>query len=368
MSFREFIKVETASGIVLLVAALLALIVANSPGQHFYSLILNYPLALRINALALNLTGDQIINNGLMTIFFLLVSLEIKRELLSGELNSRAKALLPVIAAAGGMLIPALIYIVFNYHDPNALQGWAIPVATDIAFSLAVLRLLGSRIPSALKTFLMALAIIDDLGAIIIIAVFYTAHISLFFLALAFCCLIILILLNYFNISRFLPYGIIGILLWLCIMESGVHATIAGVILGFVAPQKKLEHTLHPWVAYGILPLFAFANAGLVFSNINTAALLNPLTLGTAAGLFFGKPIGVFGASWLAIKNKIAALPKNIDWQQLFGVSLLCGIGFTMSLFIGNLSPADNNLVRLGVLGGSVLSALAGYWVLKKQI
>jgi NhaA family Na+:H+ antiporter len=379
--FNKFIKIEASSSIILIAATLLALVFANSPWQHFYFLIFNQPLLISINHIQLSLTGIHFINDDLMTIFFLLVSLEVKRELLIGELNSRSKALLPVIAATGGMLVPALIYIGFNHQNNNVMHGWAIPTATDIAFSLAILQLLGSRIPSTLKSFLMALAIIDDLGAIIIIALFYTTHIYALFLLLALLCLIILLLLNYFNVSRLLPYAIVGILLWACIIKSGIHATIAGVILGFTIPLhssplkkekhsllKKLEHNLHPWNAYLILPLFAFANAGLSFDKVSTTTLFNPLLLSIAAGLFIGKPIGVLSATWLAIKSKCTELPKNIHWQQLLGVSLLCGIGFTMSLFIGTLAFNDSetlNLIRLGVLSGSLLSAIAGYWVLK---
>lgn len=380
--FREFIKLESASGIILIVAALLALIIANSPWQPFYLLLFNYSLPIALGHMKFHVSFNHIINDGLMTLFFLLVSLEVKRELIIGELNSRIKATLPLIAAIGGMLVPALIYILFNHHDDIKLQGWAIPTATDIAFSLAILKLLGSRIPPALKTFLMALAIIDDLGAIIIIALFYTAQLSIIFLMLAFLCLLCLLIFNYFNITLFLFYGIVGIILWLCIIKSGVHATIAGVILGFTiplrvkregfreSPLKKIERHLHPWVAYGILPLFAFANAGILFTHINFSILFNPLTLGIVLGLFLGKQIGIYSACWLAIKIKWAALPEKINWRQLYGVSLLCGIGFTMSLFIGTLAFFDGetgqmSLVRLGVLMGSVLSAIAGYCILR---
>lgn len=380
---RDFIQLESASAIILIAATLLALVLANSPLQHFYTNIFHYPFFIAIKNFTIKITLNRIINDGLMSIFFLLVSLEVKRELIIGELNSRAKALLPCIAAAGGMILPAIIYVAINFNDADALQGWAIPTATDIAFSLAILTLLGSRIPSSLKTFLMALAIIDDLGAIVIIAIFYTNHLNLIYLLLAVLCLLILIAFNILNVKRFWPYGIVGILLWLCIMQSGVHATIAGVILGLTIPLrvkkergvsllKKIEHLLHPWVAYGILPLFALANAGLSFSDIHLSTLLNPLPLGITLGLFFGKQFGILGASWLAIKTKIVVLPCKTTWPQLYGVSLICGIGFTMSLFIGTLAFSDNGtsqmgLVKLGVLIGSLCSAIAGYCVLRKS-
>lgn len=375
--FQKFIQLEASSGIVLMLATLLALLLANSPLQDLFNHLLHYQLSLQLNHFSFNTSSHIMINDGLMSIFFLIVSLEIKRELIQGELNSINKALLPIIAAAGGMLFPALIYFLFNINNKTALPGWAIPTATDIAFSLGILSLLGRRIPMNLKIFLTALAIIDDLGAIIIIAVFYTANISKLFLILALVFSTLLILLNYFNTQRTWPYLITGSLLWFCILKSGIHATIAGVILGLAIPLKsknnkslsqQLEKQLHPWVAYGILPLFALANANLAFNNLSLSSLANPITLGIITGLFFGKQLGILLFSWLAIKYKLASLPHNIDWRKFYGMSLLCGIGFTMSLFIGTLAFNDEtiiSLVRLGIIIGSVLSGLLGYFVLR---
>ena len=379
---RDFIKVETASGIVLFAATLLALMLANSPLLDLYNRLFHDPIIVNFNSWKLAVTLTHIINDGLMTIFFLIVSLEIKREFLIGELNTRAKALLPGIAAAGGMLMPALIFLACNFADKTYISGWAIPTATDIAFSLGILSLLGDRIPASLKAFLMALAIIDDLGAIIIIAVFYTNHIAIAYLLLACLAMIILYVLNRCNITQFWPYLITGILLWLSITQAGIHATIAGVILGFAiplnvsrkkasSPLQKLEKILHPWVAYGILPLFALANAGLSLSGVNQSLLINPLTLGCLLGLLLGKPLGVLGASFIAIKTKIARLPAQVSWTQFGGAACLCGIGFTMSLFIGTLafSEAINDsmlLIRLGVFTGSCLAGITGYFILRR--
>ena len=312
-----------------------------------------------------------------MTIFFFLVSLEIKRELIQGELNTRAKALLPTFAAIGGMLVPALFYLLINQGYPALTSGWAIPMATDIAFSLGVLSLLGKQIPASLKFFLMALAIIDDLGAIIVIAIFYTQQIGWLYLLAALLALIGLLTLNYYQIERFFPYALFGLGLWLLILNSGIHATIAGVLFGFSIPittrknsvslLHRLIHELHPWIAYGILPLFAFANAGLSFSGIHFQTFLHPLPLGIIIGLFLGKQLGIFGASWLAVKTKLAKLPHQVNWWHIYGTALICGIGFTMSLFIATLAFTDNelsSLVRLGVLAGSTLSGIAGYSLL----
>ncbi len=377
---REFVKYESSGSIALLCAVVAALIWANSPWQHLYVAFFNAPIFIQIHEVKLVTSLSHIINDGLMTIFFLLVSLEVKRELLIGEINSFAKALLPVIGAAGGMLLPALIYLMFNRHNPETLHGWAIPTATDIAFSLAILMLLNSKIPSSLKAFLTALAIIDDVGAIIIIAVFYTSHLSVPFLLLAFLCVLLLIVMNRFGVIRLLPYLIIGLLLWIFTKESGVHTTLAGVILGFIipleskqarsfSPLKKLEHILHPWVSYMIVPLFAFANSGLLFSDIKVTTLLNPLTLGIGLGLFLGKQLGVFGSCWLAVKTKFVKLPNKMNWLHLYGVSLLCGIGFTISLFIGDLAFSNAeaqylSLVKMGVIFGSLISGIVGYSIL----
>lgn len=373
---HKFIKLEASGGLVLGFSALLALILANSHWQTSYQAFLSYTLNIGPN---IHFSFLHLINDGLMTIFFFLVSLEIKRELIQGELNTLTKALLPTIAAIGGMLVPALLYLGINHPYPQFTPGWAIPMATDIAFSLGVLSLLDKHIPVTLKIFLMALAIIDDLGAIIVIATFYTQQIDWLYLFSALLAFLGLISLNYYHIQRFLPYGVLGIALWLFILNSGIHATIAGVLFGFTIPLKKssyhnfnsllhhLIHLLHPWMAYGVLPLFAFANAGLSFSNINLASLFHPLPLGIIAGLFLGKQLGILGASWLAVKAKLVKLPHSVNWRHIYGTSLICGIGFTMSLFIANLAFGDNkltSLVRLGVFAGSILSGIAGYWVL----
>jgi len=380
---REFIKVESASGIVLIIAAVLALLFANSPWQAFYQTIFNEPITLNYSGIQFSATLLQVINDGLMAIFFLLVSLEIKRELLIGELNSRQKALLPGIAAFGGMLCPALLFFLFNYSHTENYPGWAIPTATDIAFSLGILALVGSKIPHSLKSFLMALAILDDLGAIIIIAVFYTQHISFIYLMLSLLFIGLLALANYCACKRFWLYGILGAALWWCLMHAGIHATIAGVITGFAVPLtfkqdnnysllRQLEKKLHPWVAYAILPLFAFANAGLTFGNVHLNVFTHPLVLGIAIGLFIGKQLGVISATWLALKLKLTQLPAKTSWRQFYGVACLCGIGFTMSLFIGTLafgeeSAAAMELIRLAVFSSSCLAGLLGYAILRSK-
>lgn len=314
-----------------------------------------------------------------MTIFFFLVSLEIKRELLMGELNSYKKAILPVIAAIGGVITPAIIFLLINIQHPEYLRGWAIPTPTDIAFSLGILLLVGKKISPHAKTFLIALAILDDLAAIIIISVFYTEQLSMLFMAYALLCIMLLIILNYLHINRFWPYLIIGILLWYCLAQAGIHSTIAGVITAFAIPLRdrnnnfsllpKLEKRLHPWVAYAILPLFAFANTNFSLGSIQLHDLLNPLVLGIILGLFIGKQIGVFGAAWIAIKLGWAKLPSHVSWKQFYGIALLCGIGFTMSLFISNLAFADNQdylpMIRLAIILGSLISGIAGFCMLR---
>lgn len=361
-TFRNFLRHESAAGFALFIAAVAALLVANSPWRTHYQAFFTYPLL------------NHVINDGLMTIFFLLVSLEIKYELLVGELRSRKRALLPVIAALGGMLVPALLYLLVAAQHPFIAKGWAIPTATDIAFSLAVLSLLGKKIPISLKVFLTALAIIDDLGAIIIIACFYTNHIHLLFLLAAGFCFLLLIILDDRENSKAKHYGyiIVGLALWFCLFKTGIHATIAGVLLGFTVPQKsitKLENTLHPWVSYGILPLFAFANAGVSFAGLSLTAFLNPLTLGIMLGLLVGKQIGVFGASWLMIKTGWAKLPNHANWRQLYGIAVLCGMGFTMSLFIADLAypgiTTHDAAIKLGVLTSSALAAIIGCLILR---
>lgn len=376
---RKFIHLEAASGIILLGATLLALLFANSPWQPIYHTILQGDISVSLNGYSISSSLHTLINDGLMAIFFLVVSLEIKRELIVGELNSKDKAILPVIAAAGGMILPGLIYAAFNYQNTAAIAGWGIPTATDIAFSLGILMLLGQRIPTSLKLFLTALAIIDDLGAILIIALFYTAHIALLPFIIAIVLIALLAILNFFKKISLFIYLLVGLFLWVAILKSGIHATVAGVILGAFIPLKntdtdtssylyKLEHKLHPWVAYGILPLFAFANAGLSIQDLHWANFLHSVTLGITLGLFLGKQLGIFFFSWLAIKCGLASLPDNVNWKQFYGVTLLCGIGFTMSLFIGTLAFNDDSfdsLVRLGVITGSLLSGIFGFVILK---
>lgn len=378
-SLQEFIKYESTSSIFLLIISFLAMLWANSPWQSLYFKFFHEPIIISTYIFRLETSIDRIINDGLMTLFFLLVSLEVKRELLSGELNSLAKALLPLIAAIGGMLLPAAIYLSVNMNHVEAIQGWAIPTATDIAFSLAILILLRSYVPASLKIFLTALAIIDDLGAIIIIAFFYTYKLQLLYISLVILCVLMLLLLNQIRINRVVPYFIVGILLWFFVLKSGIHSTIAGVILGFFiplesrnknySPLKKLEHSLQPWVSYGVLPLFALANTGLSFAAVKLSTLFHSVTIGIFLGLFIGKQLGIFLACWMAIKLKLAKLPDAINWCHLYGLSVICGIGFTMSLFIGDLSFINypsiyENYVKLGVLSGSVLSGITGCLIL----
>jgi Na+:H+ antiporter, NhaA family len=376
---EEFFRLEAAAGVILGVAALVALLWANTPWRGLYEALLNTPVAVQIGAFRLDKPLLLWIDDALMAVFFLLVGLEIKRETVEGELSSVRQAALPCIAAFGGMLGPALVYAAINWGDPVALQGWAIPAATDIAFALGVLALLGARIPSSLKIFLLALAIIDDLGAIVIIAVFYTADLSLLSLGLALAALAALIILNLAGVTRIAPYALVGIFLWVCVLKSGVHATLAGVALGFAIPLRgrgkegqsplaHLEHALHPWVTFGILPVFAFANAGVPLGGLSLDSLLAPVPLGIALGLFAGKQAGVMGFTWIAVKLGLGQLPSGTTWLQFYGLALLTGIGFTMSLFIGTLAfetPEYNVAVRIGVLGGSVLCGIAGYLVLR---
>ena len=376
--FREFFKLEASSGIMLLLAAVLALIISNGSYSDEYFSILKKYITLGTESFGLKLSVLQWINDVLMAIFFFFVSLEIKREFLQGELSNPKQALLPIIGAVGGMAVPALFYIVVNYSDSTTLNGWAIPSATDIAFSLGVLSLLGKRVPISLKVFLTALAIIDDLGAIVIIAFFYSGNIQIVYLLLMLASITILIFLNRFKVNIFLPYLIVGILLWDFTHQSGVHATIAGVLLALTIPHNikvnknslllKLEHGLAPYVAFGIMPIFAFANAGVSLEGLTFATLLNPVPLGIVLGLFFGKQIGVFVLSYLSVKFKIADKPSGSTWPAFYAVSILTGIGFTMSLFVGNLAFANNmeymDGVKLGVLAGSLLSTLFGYFLL----
>jgi NhaA family Na+:H+ antiporter len=377
-----FFHHEAAGGLMLVVAALVALLASNSPLAWLYDGFLHTPVGVRVGPLALDKSLLHWINDGLMAIFFFLVGLEIKRELLQGELSTFGQAALPVVAAIGGMVVPAVIYIGINTGDPVALRGWAIPTATDIAFAVGVLALLGPRIPSSLKIFLLALAIIDDLGAIVIIALFYTDNLSLVSLTLAFAGLAVLAILNGRGVTRLAPYLLTGVFIWVCVLKSGVHATLAGVAVALAIPLtsksegepsllEQLEESLHPWVAFAVLPLFAFANAGVSLQGLSPENLLEPIPLGIAAGLFAGKAIGVFGATWIAVMGGLAGKPDGASWLQILGVALLSGIGFTMSLFIGMLAfpdPAEAASLRLGVLTGSLLSAVAGYLLLAASV
>ena len=376
--FKYFFKLEAASGLILLFAAILALIISNGNLSDLYFSTLGKYITLGTKEFGLKLSILHWINDVLMAIFFFFVSLEIKREFLQGELSNPKQAMLPIIGAVGGMVVPAFFYIVVNYSDSTTLNGWAIPSATDIAFSLGVLSLLGKRVPISLKVFLTALAIIDDLGAIVIIAFFYSGNIEIKYLIFMLISVIILIGLNKFKVKKFLPYLIIGIFLWDFTHQSGIHATIAGVILALTIPHNikknkeslllKLEHSLSPYVAFGIMPIFAFANAGVSLEGLTLSTLLNPVPLGIVLGLFFGKQIGVFVLSYIAVKLKFADKPNNSTWPTFYAVSILTGIGFTMSLFVGNLAFANNmeymDGVKIGVLTGSLLSTLFGYFLL----
>ena len=376
--FRWFFKLEAASGLILLFAAIIALFISNSNLSELYFSTLNNYLFIGINDFGLKLSVIHWINDALMAIFFFFVTLEIKREFLQGELSNIKQALLPIIAAVGGMLVPALIYIFINFDDSTTLNGWAIPSATDIAFSLGVLSLLGKRVPISLKVFLTALAIIDDLGAIVIIALFYSGDLSIKYLILMLVAFIILLIINKFNIKKFLPYLIVGVFLWDFTHNSGIHATIAGVLLAMTIPHRKkekdfsllikVEHAISPYVAFGIMPLFAFANAGVSLDGLSLSSLLDKVPLGILLGLFVGKQLGVFVFSYVSIKMKIAQMPNNANWFNLYGVGILTGIGFTMSLFVGNLAFVENmqymDGVKIGVLTGSLLSTLAGYFLI----
>ena len=376
--FKWFFKLEAASGLVLLFAAIIALVISNSNFSELYFSTLNQYLFIGINNFGIKLSVIHWINDALMAIFFFFVTLEIKREFLQGELSNIKQALLPIIGAVGGMLIPALIYIFINLGDSQTLNGWAIPSATDIAFSLGVLSLLGKRVPISLKVFLTALAIIDDLGAIVIIALFYSGDLSIKYLSLMLIAFIILLILNKFNIRKFLPYLVVGLILWDFTHNSGIHATIAGVLLAMTIPHRKkekdfsllikIEHAISPYVAFGIMPLFAFANAGVSLEGLSINSLLDKVPLGIVLGLFIGKQLGVFVFSYVSIKLKIAQMPNNSNWFNFYGVGVLTGIGFTMSLFVGNLAFVENmqymDGVKIGVLTGSLLSTLFGYFLI----
>ena len=379
-AFKRFFAGESAGGIALALAAALALLLSNSPWGDAYLRLLHIPGEVRLGGSLLVLSKPLLvwINDLWMAVFFFLVGLEIKREIVAGELNSTRQALLPAAAALGGMAIPALIYAAINYGDAVALRGWAIPSATDIAFAIGVLMLLGPRVPASLKVFVTAVAIIDDLGAIVIIALFYTDQLSALALAGALLCMGALLTLNRRGVTRLDVYAAVGLVMWLCVLKSGVHATLAGVVTALAVPMLRAdgssplleaEHALHPWVTFLILPTFAFVNAGVSFAGITLAALLAPVTLGVALGLLLGKAVGVFGATWLMVRSGLAAMPNDARWSQVFGVSVLCGIGFTMSLFRGGLAvegqgTAYETQVKLGVLLGSLLAAALGSWLL----
>lgn len=380
---KDFIHKDSSQGIVLIIVTIVALLFQNSGLSQYYTSFLHTPVEVRIGSLHIAKPLLLWVNDGLMAIFFLVVGLEIKREVLQGHLSSVSKLALPGIAALGGMIVPALVFVMFNYGDEFAIKGWAIPTATDIAFALGILSLLGKRVPVSLKIFLMALAIIDDLGAIVVIALFYTQKLSTLSISIALASMFILFVMNRLGVIRKAAYMIVGIVLWVSVLKSGVHATLAGVTLAFFIPlsskdkdgnsfsiANQLEHDLHYWVAFLILPLFAFVNAGVDLRNISLDGMSSSVPLGIMAGLFLGKQLGVFGFSWLAIKLKLASLPQNSTWLQLYGVALLTGIGFTMSLFVNTLAYNDTEIYhyadKLAILLGSLFSGLAGYFVLKK--
>jgi NhaA family Na+:H+ antiporter len=381
---KDFLRLESASGVLLLLAAIAAMIAENTGVDPLYDALLSTPVAIQVGELAIAKPLLLWINEGLMAVFFFVVGLEIKRETLQGEFSNPARIVLPVIGAVGGMAVPALIYTAVNWDDPVALQGWAIPSATDIAFALGVLGLLGSRVPNALKLFLLTLAIFDDLGAIVIIALFYTADLSVLSLSVATGAICVLFLMNRSGVLTLAPYLLVGLVLWASLLKSGVHATLAGAVLALfiplrvpdrkgLSPLEELEHDLHPAVAFGILPLFAFANAGIPLDGLSFSSLFQPVPLGIALGLFFGNQIGVFAFCWLAVKLGAARLPQGVAWGDLYGVAVLCGIGFTMSLFISSLAFEQRGIGlavddRLGIITGSMVSAVVGLLLLHLRL
>ena len=376
--FKWFFKLESASGLVLLIGAVVALILSNSNLSGYYFGVLETHILIGTQNFGLDLSILHWINEVLMCAFFFIVTLEIKREFVHGELSKPKQASLPIIAAIGGMAVPAIIYVIINFETGNTLRGWAIPSATDIAFSIGVLSLLGKRVPLSLKIFLMALAIIDDLGAIIIIAFFYSTDLQYMYLILMIGSFLALLIINKSGVKKFAPYLLVGLFLWYFTHESGIHSKISGVVLALTIPHRvkekdfslllKLEHILSPYVAFGIMPLFALANAGVSLEGVSTKTLMAPVPLGILCGLFFGKQLGVFLFSYLAIKLKFAEMPSNSNWIKLYGVGILTGIGFTMSLFVGNLAFIEDTQhmdgVKIGVLCGSLLSAFVGYFLL----
>lgn len=383
-SITNFLKKESSGGVLLMLSALLAIIFANTALSPVYDLLLSTPVEVRIGALEIDKPLLLWINDGLMAVFFFLVGLELKRELVEGELSDPRNIILPGIGAVGGMAVPALFYVYFNHENPVAMQGWAIPAATDIAFALGVLSLLGSRVPVSLKVFLTSLAIFDDIGAIVIIAVFYTANISLGALAIAAACIPFLIALNRRGVSANSPYMLLGAVMWVALLKSGVHATLAGVVMAMFiplrtdnpqnpSPLKNIEHDLHYVVAFFVLPVFAFANAGINLSGVGVEQLMHGVPMGIAAGLFLGKQIGIFGLCYLAIKLRLAEMPSGMNTMSLYGTAALCGIGFTMSLFIGSLAFEETGVnqlfdERLGIIVGSLMSGVLGYFLLRRAL
>ncbi|MGB1199759.1 MAG: Na+/H+ antiporter NhaA [Thalassotalea sp.] len=382
-AIQDFLKLEASSGIILMFAAIVAMAVANSPLAQYYDMFLDIPVQVSVGSFIIAKPLLLWINDGLMALFFFLVGLELKREFLEGDLSKPGQITLPAIGALGGMIVPALCYAFFNYNDENALNGWAIPTATDIAFALGILALIGSKVPLQLKVFLTSLAIFDDLGAIIIIALFYTEQLSITSLIVSALVIISLFILNRKGVKDTAPYIFLGVVLWIAVLKSGVHATLAGVVLalfipikgraGEPSPLKSLEHNLHSMVAFIILPIFAFANAGINLSGVGLNEVMAPVPLGIIVGLFLGKQLGVFGFCFVAIKLGFAKLPENVNLVLLYGVALLCGVGFTMSLFIGSLAfeQGGTSLIyqdRLGIVIGSLISGVLGYFVVKSQV
>jgi NhaA family Na+:H+ antiporter len=379
---KAFFRFEAAGGIILALAAIAAMIIANTPLNIWYESFIHAPVAIRIGNFEIAKDASHWINDGLMAVFFFLVGLELKREVLVGELSNMKQIILPAGAAVGGMVAPAIVYVLFNYHEPEYLKGWAIPAATDIAFALGILSLLGNRVPNSLKILLVSIAIFDDIGAILIIALFYTSDLSLGSLAIAGLCLPFLYWLNRRNVTRLTPYLFIGVIMWIAVLQSGIHATLAGVVLALFIPMfdrtdpehsplEELEHDLQDTVSFGILPLFAFANAGISLKGAGLAELFHSVPLGIAAGLFIGKQIGIMFMCWLIFKLGISTMPKGMNYRQIYGAALLCGVGFTMSLFIGGLafggvSPLFDE--RLGIIMGSIVSGVAGYIMLKVSL
>ncbi|MEO0642024.1 MAG: Na+/H+ antiporter NhaA [Pseudomonadota bacterium] len=379
-ALKDFLKQESAGGIVLIASAVLALIIANSPLAPVYFGTLETKLNLSYGAFEINKPLLLWINDGLMAVFFFLIGLEVKREMLSGQLSSWDKASLPLMAAIGGMAVPALVFVAFNYNEPTNINGWAIPAATDIAFALGILSLLGPRVPVAMKALLLAIAVIDDIGAITVIALFYSGEIKTDMLIGAAVVYALLFAVNRMRISSGMPYVVLTVIMWVFVLKSGVHATLAGVAAGMMIPTQtregtnllyEMEHSLHKWVAFLVIPIFGFANAGVSLIGISPAALFAPLPLGIALGLLIGKQIGIVGMAWIGVKAGFAKLPDGVGWRKIHGLSLLAAIGFTMSLFIGGLAfedPAQVDAVKLGVLAGSLVAALVGYFAIKTAL